>query len=93
MLGKLGRSFGRDLRRNGIDERLARIIRTDGIRDDALARMERVGCFGSDGFIRLGVQDGLGFCGGNFERGEIFDRAGPGELRVVECRIVRRAQC
>ena len=88
---EFGKNFRRDLRRSGIDERLPRIIWMDGIGDDALARVESVGNFGSGRFIQLGTWEmGFGFATAISSVREIFDGTGPGELSVVEGGVVRQ---
>ena len=60
------------------------MIGVDGVGDDVLARVEGVGAFGPQWLGGIAVREGFGSGGANFERGEIFDGAGPGEFGVVE---------
>jgi len=87
-VGHFGQEFWRELRRDRIQQSLPRMIWMDGIGDDGLSRMKSVGAFARQRFAGIGVRSQLGLCGGDLKRGEIFDGAGPGELRVVEGGIV-----
>ena len=60
----VGKNFWRELRRDGIDKGLARMIWMDGIGDDRLAGMKSVGAFARRRFAGIGPRDGLGFAAG-----------------------------
>src|SRR5580698_3956143 len=71
-VGHIGKNFGSKLRRIGADERLPRVIRTDRIRDDALARMEGVGAFRPERLGGVAVRDDFGLRGADLECGAIL---------------------
>src|SRR5271166_4872278 len=87
-VGHIGKNFWRELRRDGIEQSLARMIWMDGIGDDGLAGMEGVGTFPGKRLGWIAVREKLGLGGADFEFGEVFDGAGPGELRIVEGGVV-----
>src|SRR6266478_2602412 len=60
----------------------------DGIGEDALARMESVGAFGSQRLIGFAAWAGFGFRSFHLHQRQISDRTGPGEYRVIECGVV-----
>src|SRR6266481_5081338 len=60
----------------------------DGIGEDALARMESVGAFGSQRLIGFAAWAGFGFRSFHLHQRKISDRTGPGEYRVIECGVV-----
>ena len=49
------KNFWRELRRDGIDQSLARMIWMDRIGDDGLSRMKSVSAFGRQRFAGIGV--------------------------------------
>ena len=65
------------------------MIRMHRIGEDVLAGMEGVGASRGKRLGRLAVRDGLGSGDVDFESWEIFDRAGPSELGIVEGGVVR----
>jgi hypothetical protein len=87
-IGQFGKKLGCELRGNRVDERLPGMIGADGIDHDALAGMESVGAFRSEGLLFFDAKSGFWSGGGDFESWKIFDRSGPGELRVVKRCIV-----
>jgi hypothetical protein len=56
----------------------------DGISEDALARMEGVGAFGSPGLVGFAARAWFGLRSFHFNQRKIGDGAGPGEFGVVE---------
>ena len=84
----VGKDFGRELRRDRVQKGLPRVIRMHRIGSDVLAGMEGVGASRGKRLGRVAVRDGLGFGGVDFESWEIFDRARPSELGIVEGRVV-----
>jgi len=84
----VGKDFGRELRRDRVQEGLPRVIRMHRIGEDVLAGMEGVRAFRRKRLGRVAVVRGLGSGGVDFESGKIFDRAGPSELGIVEGGVV-----
>jgi len=58
--------------------------RTDGIGEDALARMEGVGSLRREWLSRLAARAGLGLRRLHLQQRKVGDRAGPGEFGVIE---------
>ncbi len=87
-VGKIRQNFWRRGRRGGIDERLSRMGDDCWVGEDALARMEGVGAFGSEGifWIAAGAWRRC-FDAGKIQRRQIVDRAGPGELKIFQCGV------
>src|ERR1700731_2871081 len=88
-IGQAGKNFWRNYSSGGVDQSLPRVRWRDRIGEDALARMECFGTFAGDGFGEVATRawsSGRG-CGGKFQRREVIDWAGPGELKIFKRRI------
>src|SRR6266699_1166844 len=79
---KVWKNLRRLKRGGGVDQRLARMIGMYGIGENALARMEGIGAFRWKRLGGLAARACFGFR--TLHQRKIFDRAGPGELRVLE---------
>jgi hypothetical protein len=63
------------------------MIGTHRIGKNALPRMIGVRALGREQFLGLAARAGLGFCARDLQQGKIIDRAGPGQLKIIEGRV------
>jgi hypothetical protein len=85
-IGQAGKNLWRDYAGGGIDQGLARVRWRDGVGENALAGVECVGAFAGQGFRDVATRAGncarWCWCGGEFQRRKVIDRAGPRKLKI-----------